>query len=229
MTLPYPPTCALADVLAVLGRPGLLDRRALEPVHAPVQAIAGLARTVRIEPGAGTFDPLYDLLSMPLNGAVIVISAHDVQGAVWGEILSTAAVQCGALAAVIDGPVRDHGAICASGLWLWGGLAQTVGPAGNAHIAAIDETVEVAGRQVHRGDLVILDDEGVIVLRPDDAVLDEGRGYADAEAAIMADLLAGEPLTSAYAHKADFLLGMRTRAGASSLSSDPRPPSESAG
>ncbi len=204
-----PPTTAIADVLALRGRPGVLDRSQVAPVGAPTPSpIAGSARTVRLEPGAGGFGPLYSLLSTRLAGQVVVIAAAGVEGAVWGEILTAAARQAGALAAVVDGRVRDHAAMAASGLPVWGGSPWPIGPAGNACVAAIDEPVRVAGVEVASGDMIVIDGDGVVALR-DPALMDGGRAivaaatrYAAAEQEVLDALAAGDPLEVAYQHKA---------------------------
>ena len=197
-----PPTTALADTLALRGERGLLDRDRLRPVHAPAHPVGGPARTVRVEPGPGSLAGLYELLSGPLHGQVLVIAAAGLSGAIWGEILSTAARQGGALAVVVDGPVRDHAAIPATGLWAWGGRACTVGPAGQAHVAAVDEAVTVGAVTIRPGDLVVLDADGVVVLPPGSGALEDARAYAAGETAVLADLAAGVVLRDAYRHKA---------------------------
>jgi 4-hydroxy-4-methyl-2-oxoglutarate aldolase len=202
-----PPTCALADVLALTGRPGSMDIHGLNAVSTPEAPVVGRARTVRIEPGRGSFEPLYDLLSERLDGCIVVVEAHGVIGAVWGEILSVAAKQVGALGAVVDGPIRDHAAIVASGLFLWGGRAHTAGPAGLATVTAVDDTVTVAGATVGAGDLIVLDADGVIALPAGDPAFAVAAGYSAAEAQVLADLRAGQALRDAYRHKSAFVHG----------------------
>lgn len=197
-----PPTTALADVLALRGETGVLDRSRLHPIHAPTHAVAGGARTIRIEPGAGSLAALYELLSGPLSDEVVMVAAAGLTGAIWGEILSTAARQGGALAVVVDGPTRDHDAVVGSGLWAWGGPGQTVGPAGQAHVTGVDVPVAVGDVTIRPGDLVVLDGDGVVVLAPGSAALADAVAYAEAEEAVMADLRAGVPLRDAYRHKA---------------------------
>ncbi len=205
----YPPTTAIADVLALRGLAGVLDRSRVSPVGAPTPSpVAGRARTVRLEPGAGGFGSLYSLLSTSLRGQVIVIEAEGVEGAVWGEILTTAARQAGAVAVVVDGRVRDHASMAASGLPVWGGPPWPTGPAGNACVAAVDQPVRVAGADVRTGDLVVIDADGVVAMR-DPALMDGAQAllakaarYAAAEQQVLDALAAGDRLEVAYQHKA---------------------------
>jgi regulator of RNase E activity RraA len=187
----------------------VLDRSRVSPVGAPTPSpIAGRARTVRLEPGAGGFGPLYSLLSTTLRGEVVVIDAAGVEGAVWGEILTAAARQAGAAAVVVDGRVRDHAAMAASGLPVWGGSPWPTGPAGTARVAAIDQPVRVAGVDVGAGDLVVLDADGVVALRDPSlmdgaqAILAKAARYAQAEQQVLDAMAGGDPLTVAYQHKA---------------------------
>jgi regulator of RNase E activity RraA len=205
----YPPTTAIADVLALRGLPGVLDRSRVAPVGTPTpRPVAGRARTVRLEPGTGGFGPLYSLLSSSLRGHVVVIDAAGVDGAVWGEILTAAARQAGAAAVVVDGRVRDHAAMVASGLPVWGGAPWPTGPAGRACVTAIDQPVHVAGANVRPGDLLVVDDDGVVALR-DPALMDGARAilakaarYAAAEQQVLEAMAGGDPLQVAYQHKA---------------------------
>ena len=112
-----PPVSAVADVLALWGVDGWLTPP-LRPVVLPEGPWLGRARTVELRPGtAGAgMAPVYDLLSSELAGDVVVVSATGVAGAVWGEILATAARGAGVVGVLVDGSVRDGPAMAELGL-----------------------------------------------------------------------------------------------------------------
>lgn len=193
------PTTALADVLALRGRTGWLS----PPLRRVVPAGAsGGALTVTLRPGSGGLGPLYEALSGDLTGRVVVVSAPHDAVAVWGEILGTAAAEAGAVAVAVDGAVRDVGTLT---LPLWARSTRTVGPAGALDVAAVGAAVEIGDVTVRDGDLVVVDDDGMVALPSTDAaaVLADAGVYAAAEERIVTALRAGTPLRDAYLLKAE--------------------------
>jgi 4-hydroxy-4-methyl-2-oxoglutarate aldolase len=208
-----PPVSAMADVLALWGHDGWLTPP-LTTVVAPTVVCAGRARTVRLvagDEGPG-FMPLYELLSSDLRGDVVVVAdAHLAPGAVWGEILALAAANAGATAVLVDGAVRDVDDMRSIGVPVYAAALQVVGPAGKAHVVAIDDPVTLGSVVVAAGDVVVADASGCLRIGSDayGDVLDAARRYADGESQVVAALRAGEPLTSAYIHKSQVVKELR--------------------
>jgi 4-hydroxy-4-methyl-2-oxoglutarate aldolase len=208
-----PPVSAIADVLALWGRDGWLTPP-LATVVGPDRARAGSARTVRLvagDDGPG-FMPLYELLSSDLRDQVLVIAdAHLAPGAVWGEILSLAAANPGAVAVLVDGAVRDVDDMRAIGVPTYASAHQVVGPAGRAHVAAIDHAVTVGSVVITAGDMIVTDASGCVRITRDTCgdVLDAALRYAEGESRVVEALRAGQPLTSAYVHKSHVVKELR--------------------
>jgi 4-hydroxy-4-methyl-2-oxoglutarate aldolase len=202
-----PSTTAVADVLALWSQPGLIDRASLQPLVRQPSAVAGPARTVRIEAGPGGLGPLYELLSSPLHGAVLLIDAAGVSGAVFGEVLGTAARKQGVEAVIVNGAVRDTDAVGELGLWLWARAVNTVGPSGAARVVAVDEPVEIGGATVCFGDPMLVDADGLAVATAE--VITAAHRYEAAERAVLEALAAGELLDVAYRHKAELVAELR--------------------
>jgi regulator of RNase E activity RraA len=202
-----PSTTAIADVLALLGCAGTVQTGWLGPVAHPAEGtVWGRAVTVEIDAveAGGSFQPLYDLLSRDLSGRVVVVGgAERVDGAVWGQILSRAAAQAGAVGAVVSGHVRDRDALAAEGIAVWGGPLRTAGPMGRATVVGVGGPVAVGGVTVAEHDVVVLDHDGVVVLAEAeaDAILAAARRYDEGEAEVLERLGGGTPLSLAYESK----------------------------
>lgn len=217
---PVPPTTALADVLALRAEPGFVRDPRLGPVALPHGRVCGPAVTVQLAVGEGSFGPLYDALSRPLDGAVVVLAgAMGVPGAVFGQILARAARQCGAVGVVVEGHVRDRDDLHDEGLAVYGGPPSAVGPNGRATVIAVGGPVEVGGVTIEPGDPVVIDADGVVALPAARAaeVLAMAEAYATAEATVLAELAAGRPLSEAYRHKAAVVAGLKGSAGGRSM------------
>ena len=84
---------AISDVLALIGKRGWLSPPLISVVAAP-KPISSRALTFRLEMGeeGPGLMPLYEALSNNLASRCIVLDAQRIDGAVWGEILATAAL-----------------------------------------------------------------------------------------------------------------------------------------
>ena len=199
------PVSAIADVLALWDRDGWLTPplRTVVPTSAPT---VGRVRTIAVEvarEGNG-MSKVYDVVSSDLDGHFVVVAgASGLEGAMWGEILATAAQNSGGVGVLVDGAVRDRPEIEAIEFATYGIDERVVGPYGTAHVTALDEPVTIAGIVIDPDDHIVADATGVVRVRGaelDDVLAAAGR-YAAAEEQVVQALRAGEPLTSAYRYK----------------------------
>jgi regulator of RNase E activity RraA len=200
-----PPVAAIADVLALRGRRGWLTPP-LRPIVAPPVPVTGHAITVelRAEPAGRGLGELHELLSRDLRGAVVVVAgASAVAGAVWGEILSSAAQHAGAIAVLVHGAVRDRAAMAAGGFPVYAVEECVVGPAGRVSVATVGAPVTLDGVGVDPGDTIVADGGGALCLPAGSArqALGDAVRYAEAEAAVLRDLGRGAVLQAAYGRK----------------------------
>ena len=213
MTVPTASASAIADVLALRGEGGWLTPPLTPMVPATCRASAGVV-TVRIErrDTGADFKPMYEVLSAENKGKVLVVAgAIDIGGAIWGEILTVAAIQAGFAGVAIDGFVRDLSAMTTLGLPIYASGTAVVGPLGRAHVAAVGEAVTIGGFEVSPTDHVVLDDSGCVRLHAHevDAVLTAATEYEKAEEEVLKALASGERLSSAYRYKADVVARLR--------------------
>lgn len=154
------PTAAIADACVRLGVP-----ERCVPLRAvlPGQVIAGPAVPVR---HAGSVDVFFEALQSAPKGHVLVIDneARLDEGCI-GDLTTLEAMHHGAAAIVVDGCHRDSTAIRELGLPVWSRAAFPFGPrsARPRHTDAL-MSARIGGFDVHPGDVVAADDDGVVVV-----------------------------------------------------------------
>lgn len=112
---------------------------------------------------------VHHAVSMLRPGDVLVIDRlGDTEVACWGGGVNHAARLRGVNAVVIDGPCTDIREVEASGLPIWcrGVSGRTSLPLGIA--GRINVPVSIGGAVVAPGDAVLCDDDGIVVLSPNE-------------------------------------------------------------
>lgn len=187
-------TCAVSDALDFLGLAGATT--GIRPLWA-CRKIVGRAMTVRV--GPKTEDaPTHHLATPAIEESdpdtVLVIAndgSHDVS--CWGDVLAHAAVAKGARGVVIDGACRDIDANQTLGFPVFG--RGVVPVSARDRIVQRDHggTIEFGGVAVTKGDYVIADGSGTVVIRQDHAerVIDLAERLAKREAAMIAAIQTG--------------------------------------
>jgi 4-hydroxy-4-methyl-2-oxoglutarate aldolase len=213
-----PPATALADVLQLRGGGGWLTPPLRPFCRGGPDPVLGAARTVRMAAGPGEHGlaPLRALLGEDLPGRVVLVAGADcAEGAVWGEILTAAAVARGAVGALVEGRVRDVAALARLPLPVWALGEATAGPGTEVHVAEIGGPVTIGGVTVADGDPVLLDDGGAVALDPAAAggLLADAAAYHRAEESVLAAAVSGLRLPLAYAPKARTVAEIRRREG----------------
>lgn len=134
---------------------------ALHHLAGPARAV-GPAFTVRTGPGG--YSAVRKALAMAPAGCVLVLGGGgERRRAIWGEISTAIAVGRGVGAVVIDGAVRDLPALREAGFPVFA-LGAT--PRGPDHELAgeVGVTIACAGVEIHPGDLVLADADGVVAV-----------------------------------------------------------------
>lgn len=126
------------------------------------ERVVGPAYTVRVSLGDSALT--HRALAAAPAGHVIVVAAEgSLSRAVWGEVLTEAALAAGIVGAVIDGVIRDLGAIRALGFPVWARGTCPAGPLKRGP-GAIGVTVGIDGVVISPGDLVVGDADGIVVV-----------------------------------------------------------------
>ena len=170
--------------------------------------MVGRARTAaymevyQVEPGVNPYALEIELVDSLRPGEVPVFAcSNPLRIGPWGELLSTAARARGAAGALMDGCVRDVKAIRAMGFPVFHGGIAPLDSKGRGKIMAIDVPVRCGGVEVHTGDLVFGDADGVVVVpaRVERQVLQLAFEKVRGERNTLRDLQAGDKLADVFA------------------------------
>ena len=121
------------------------------------------------------FGIMFEALDSLQPGEVYICSGSSPRYALWGGLMSTRAIHCGAAGAVVDGYSRDTNEILRLNFptFSMGGYAQDQGPRGK--VLDYRTPIEFSGVRVNPGDVVFGDLDGVLII-PSEAVVDAFEG-----------------------------------------------------
>ena len=159
----------VATVYEAQGRTGLIDLPLVQIV--PGTRAAGPARTVLC--GNGDNLMVHAAVAQAEPGDVLVLTMPDpAPVAMVGDLLATQALDQGVAAILVDGAVRDVEELRVLGLPVWARHVRVQG-ATKEHVGVLDAPVVVGGARIERGDVIVLDADGAVVVeagRVDDLV-----------------------------------------------------------
>jgi 4-hydroxy-4-methyl-2-oxoglutarate aldolase len=152
--------------------------------------LAGPALTVLCPPGDNLM--IHVAVARAQAGAVLVAQCHDARYGVWGEVLTVAAKARGIAGLVLDGSVRDLGAIQRLGFPVFARGTALPGTAKSAR-GAVGVVTSCGGAPVWPGDLIVADESGIVVIRLQEAehVLARAEERCRKEATMMDELRGG--------------------------------------
>lgn len=113
---------------------------------------------------SGPFGLMFEALDSLKPGEVYICSGASPRYALWGGLMSTRAMKCGAAGAVVDGFSRDTPEILRLGFPVFslGTYAQDQGPRGKVMDYRVP--IEFGGVRVEPGDIVYGDIDGTLVV-----------------------------------------------------------------
>lgn len=196
-------TALLSDVLDAMGHRSSAMGSGIHPLR-PEMKLAGRAFTMKsVAADEIPDDPYVELLAS--FGAitpqtVVVIEAGDRVSAIWGELLSTAAMVKGSVGAVTDGLARDIEQILELDYPLFAAGYSPLDSAGRQHVVAHQVPVRCGDADVRPGDWIFGDVMGVIVIPAE--IAEEAVTRAEekdrGESTVRAELLAGEEVGEVF-------------------------------
>ena len=134
------------------------------PLFRPI-SVSGPAYTVTALPGDNL--AVHLAVERAPSGSVLVVTTDgNLDTGFWGEILTTAAQARGIRGLVTDGAVRDTRGIRALGFPVFSVGVAISGP-GKKWPGVLGQPVIIGGVLVRPGDIVVGDDDGVVVVKPE--------------------------------------------------------------
>lgn len=194
----------ISDSLDVVGLRNQTTTR-LDAV-VPGAFILGRARTVQFAPTdvdtpEGPYDDAIAYIDSLRQGhiAVCATDGNDVT-AYWGELFSAAARGRGAVGAITDGAVRDSAKIRDLGFPVYSATRRPTDFRARMRIESVQQPVSFHGIPIEDGDLIAIDDDGMVVVpqSAEEKVMELARARARAESHVLSDLLGGASLRSVW-------------------------------
>lgn len=183
------PTTILSDVA---GRRGALDARVRSMT--PSLGAVGTAFTVEVRPGDNLM--IHAALMLAHPGDILVIDGKgDTTAALMGELMCAHAAASGIRAVIVDGAIRDTAVLRQGSMPVFAVGSNANGPT-RTQGGRVGMPVSVGGVSVMSGDLIVCDDDGVVSVQREEAVLllEAARAKISAESRRMKDIQEGRLL-----------------------------------
>ncbi|HET6402702.1 MAG TPA: RraA family protein [Candidatus Kapabacteria bacterium] len=159
-------TPLVSDVMDRLGIPSHVLPREIQSIpFEPSLKVAGLAFPCRVIPTKEyvEIEKLLEMVdSIPKNAFVAVAADEDIDAALWGGLMSTRAKARGAVAAVVNGGIRDFEQIEMLDFPVFGAYRCIKDIRRRGYMAAYNTTIQIGGITINPNDVVFGDVNGVI-------------------------------------------------------------------
>jgi len=175
----------IRDILAQVSAANIsnaMHRGGVAPgIHPVAHGMRCFGRAVTVRTAPGDWSKPVQAIDIAGPGDVIVIDAGGVAPAIWGELASNSAMTNKVEGVIIDGASRDTADIIKLGFPVFSKLVcpNAGDPKGLGEIGA---GIRISGVEVHPGDWVLGDDDGVVVIPQAQAVEITNRAMNDLEA-----------------------------------------------
>jgi len=175
----------VANIADNMNRMSCMDAK-IRPINDVL--LLGPAFTVKVRPGDNLM--LHRALDLAEPGDIVVVDAQgDLTNSIMGELMVLWAKKRGIGGFIIDGAIRDIGALRKLGLPIYAAGITPAGPYKDGP-GEINVAVTCGGVVVHPGDILVGDEDGIVVINPRDAedLLEKARAKSRAEIQTMEEI-----------------------------------------
>ncbi len=175
----------VANIADNMNRTSCMDAK-IRPINDV--PLLGPAFTVKVRPGDNLM--LHRALDLAKAGDILVVDAQgDLSNAIMGELMALWAKQRGIGGLIIDGAIRDLGALKKMGLPIYAAGVTPAGPYKDGP-GEINVAVACGGVVVQPGDIIVGDEDGIVVINPRDAeeLLEKSRSKSRAESQVIKEI-----------------------------------------
>lgn len=154
----------VANIADMMNRMFCIDAR-IRPVNSA--SLLGPAFTIKSRPGDNLL--LHKALDLAQPGDILVVDAQgDMSNAIIGELMVMWAKKRGLGGFVIDGAIRDIGALKKMDIPVYAAGITPAGPYKDGP-GEINVPVSCGGVVINPGDILVGDEDGLVVIKPEDA------------------------------------------------------------
>lgn len=157
------PTGVICDALGRLGMSGFMD--GVRPFRRDVK-MAGRARTVQYGARRGDDPPKFNIYAFVRSlepGDIVVFGTNRSESWIYGENMAHAALYAKLAGVVSDSMARDADQLSELQIPCFARGSATRPPT-DIEFIATDTVIECAGAQVHNGDILVGDGDGIVVV-----------------------------------------------------------------
>jgi regulator of RNase E activity RraA len=154
----------VANIADMMNRVFCLDAK-IRPMNAA--PLCGPAFTISTRPGDNLL--LHKALDMAQPGDILVVAAQgEMSNSIMGELMALWAIKRGLGGFIFDGAIRDIGTLKNMEIPIYASGITPAGPYKDGP-GEINFAVSCGGVVINPGDILVGDEDGVVVIKPEDA------------------------------------------------------------